>query len=322
MHDQAPLPLDDRYEIRINAFLPASNNHLFNEADYFRLHATSDRDRYAQLVRISDQRVCATMALHAMDDHVFASPRAGTFGGLCINHPVDIETLERFFDVLLAHLKSLGARTIKVKLAPLSHDLPLLSTVTNCLLQRGAAVATHDLNFDMRVDERDFIDRVDTGNAKRIRKCLREGFVADTPDIAELGAAYALIRDNRNRRGFPLSMTLGQLETMAVTFPERMHLFAVFAEASRARMVAAAICLAVSPAVLYVFYWGDADDVASHSPIALLASRIYEFCQQRSFALLDAGTATVDGVPNHGLVRFKQNLGFAASLKLSVSCPI
>jgi hypothetical protein len=320
MRDKAILPLDDRYEICINAFLPAANNHLFNEVAFFRIHACSADDVYAQLVRKSDLRVCATIAFYALEDHIFASPRTGTFGGLGLNHPVDNELLESFLDSLLGHLHALGARSIQVKLAPLSHDLPLLSTVANAMLLHNAVVSSHELNFDMRVDGRSFEERIDIGNAKRIRKCLREGFIAEELDISALDAAYQTISANRKRRGYSISMTQSQLTQMASTFPDRFRLFAVFCDADRSRIAAAAICLAISSSILYVFYWGDAEGMASHSPIALLASCIYGFCQRHAFAILDVGTSTVEGKSNHGLIRFKQHLGFAASIKLSLTC--
>jgi hypothetical protein len=109
---------------------------------------------------------------------------------------------------------------------------------------------------------------------------------------------------------------------MVKTFPGRLHIFAVYPDSKRSHIVGAAICIAVSRSVLYVFYWGDAADMSSYSPIALLASRIYEFCQHQEFQLLDAGTSTLAGEPNHGLISFKRNLGFSESLKLSFACRI
>ena len=315
--DSVGVSLDDRFDVRINAFLPAQDNHLFNEPDFFRLHAGSGNDIYAQLVRAADSRVCATLGFHESDDRVFASLRRGTFGGLGLNQAVEIQLLDRFLDVVTDRLRDAGARAMEIKCAPFSHDVASVSIASSLLLRRGAIVAGHDLNYDMRIDGRPFVDRVGYGNAKRIRKCRREGFVAETLDRPRYGAAYELIRDNRTRRGYPTSMTSEQLDAMAATFPDRLHYFAVYPDVKRSRMVAAAVCMAITDQVLYVFYWGDAADMGVYSPIALLAASIYEFAQHRGFALLDVGTATVGGVPNHGLVTFKRNLGFSESLKLS-----
>jgi hypothetical protein len=321
MHEQTSLAFDDKYEIRINVFVPAENNHLFNEASYFRLHATSTNDIYAQLVRISDSKVHATIAFYEAEDRVFASPTRGTFGGLGLNRPLDLQILERFLTTIVGFLKSLGAGAIHLKCPPLSHDLAFLSVVSNILLRHGATLCGHELNYDMRMDNRPFTERIDYSNVKRLRKCQRMGFVAEKISESNYANAYQVIRDNRERHGYPISMTAAQLETMAAAFPGRVHFFAVYSDPQKSRIVAASVCLALSPAILYVFYWGDAPDMGAYSPIALLASCIYEFSQREGFALLDAGISTVLGEPNHGLINFKRNLGFSESLKLSFCYP-
>jgi hypothetical protein len=319
---QAVLAFDDRHEVRINDFLPAENNHIFNEVDFFKLHASSTNDVYAQLVRVGDDKVCATIAFYETSEKVFASPKNGTFGGLGLNCSLDVHTVERFLPMLIDYLKAGGAREIEMKCAPFSHDLPLSSLVSNILLRQGGAITSHELNHDMQVDARPFLQRIDYGNAKRIRKCLREGFVAEQIDPSACEDAYRVIRDNRERRGYPMSMTAEQIKAMMKTFPERLLFFAVYPDPQKSRIVAAGICIAVSRYILYVFYWGDAADMGAYSPIALLASCIYEFCQREGFQLLDAGTSTLAGKPNHGLINFKRNLGFSESLKLSFSCRV
>jgi hypothetical protein len=319
---QAVLAFDDGHEIRINYFLPAQNNHIFNEADFFKLHASSADDVYAQLVRVADDKVCATIAFYETGAKVFTSPKRGTFGGLGLNCPLDVHTVEHFLSMLIDYLKAIGACEIDVKCAPFSHDLPLSSLVSNILLRQGSAIASHELNHDMQVDTRPFLQRIDYGNAKRIRKCLREGFVAEQIDPSACEDVYRVIRDNRERRGYPMSMTAEQIKAMVNTFPGKLHFFAVYPDPQKSRIVAAGICIAVSRYILYVFYWGDAADMGAYSPIALLASHIYEFCQREGFRLLDAGTSTLAGELNHGLIKFKRNLGFSESLKLSFVCQV
>jgi hypothetical protein len=321
MHQQTKLAFDDKYEVRINVFVPAENNHLFNEADYFRLHATSAKDIYAQLVRISDSKVHATIAFYEGEDRVFASPKKGTFGGLGLNHQLDLQIVERFLTTIVAFLKSLGARAIHLNCPPLSHDPALLSVVSNILLRHGATLCGHELNYDMRMDNRSFLQRIDYSNVKRIRKCLRMGFVAEKISAADYASAYHVIRENRERNGYPISMTMAQLEEMVAVFPGRLHFFAAYPDPQKSRIVAAGVCLALSPAILYVFYWGDAPEMGAYSPIALLASCIYEFSQREGFALLDVGISTLRSEPNQGLINFKRNLGFSESLKLSFCCP-
>jgi hypothetical protein len=308
--------LDERFGVRVNEFLAASDNHLFNEAEFFRLHASAPGDAYLQLVRTADRSVLATLALYDMGQGLYASPRRGTFGGLSVNGECDFPLVERFVLSARDHVKGAGAHTVEWRAAPFSHDLALASLVCNILLRHGATVSGWDLNYDMRVDTRAFLERIDYGNAKRIRKCLREGFSAQKLPQSACAQVHELISANRARRGYPISMSAAQLDEMARLFPGRLHLFGVQAR-EPASLAAAAVCLALSPGILYVFYWGDSEGMETYSPTVLLAQSIYEFCQASNIALLDIGTATVEGKPNPGLMRFKRNLGFTESLKPS-----
>ena len=47
----------------------------------------------------------------------------------------------------------------------------------------------------------------------------------------------------------------------------------------------------------------------------MISQRIYQYCLDKRFRLLDVGTSTVDGIPNHGLVRYKRKLKYSESLK-------
>lgn len=312
------LSFDEKFDLLINAFFAAQGNHLFNEPAYFRLHSRSTQDCYAQLVRRNDQRVFATLAFHATDNGVFVSPGRGTYGGLSLNAEIELQVLYRFVEAVMAHLQEQGARSVRVRCAPASHDGALLAISVNMFSRLGFLPREAELNNDMRIDGRAFIDRIDYGNVKRIRKTEREGFVCDKLDGQALPAVHALLAENRRRLGVTISMSLEQVRQMASLFPQRLHLFAVYRDASRQGMVAAALCLALSPEVLYVLYWGDGPDMRPYSPVAMLASHIYAFCAREGFAVLDVGISTLREEPNFGLVNFKRNLGFTESLKLEM----
>jgi hypothetical protein len=138
------------------------------------------------------------------------------------------------------------------------------------------------------------------------------------PDDA-MPAAYGVIAENRAKKGYSLSMSLEALHAMADRFPGAVRCAGVHAEGE---LIAASICIAVNPTTLYVFYWGEIPGAERRSPVTLLAGGLYEYCAREGFALLDVGTSTLAGEPNHGLIRYKSNLGCRPSLKLSVAKPL
>lgn len=317
MLNKITLPIDDKYQIDINHFRPYENGNLFNEKDYFQLHSSDANDLYVQLVHIASAKVHATITFYKDDDYLFTSPKRGTFGGIVLNAPIEMQLVEQFLSAINQHLKKIGASAISIKCPPFSHDVALSSILTNILLRQGFKLSNHELNYEMVIDERPFVDRIDYGNNKRIRKCIREGLFAEQVDSADYPQVYQVIKENRARRGFPLTMSLEQLGDMVKTFPDKMYFFAVYQDVEKSLMLASAVCIALSDSVLYVFYWGDVAGAESYSPTAMLAFTIYAFCQKQGFKVLDVGTSTVSGEPNYGLIKFKRNLGFSESLKLS-----
>lgn len=322
MHAPATVEIEGKLEVRINQFLPSETQHLFNRPEFFRLHSSSPRDTFAQLVRRTDSEVLATFACFYVGDGEYACPKRGTFGGVSARSGIDSAEVERLLQVVLDRIRADGARALRVKCPPWSHD-PALSAITaNFLMRAGATLDAYDLNYDLRVDARPFVTRIDAGNRKRIRKCLEEGFVAADVDLAETSQVYDVIRGNRERRGHPITMSKDQLDAMSQAFPGQVRYFAVYDDASRSRVIAGAVCMMVSTEVFYVFYWGDGPQMSAHSPVALLASHLYDHCQRNGFAILDAGISTAGGIPNHGLMRFKRGLGFTESLKPGYFIPL
>ena len=314
----AKLYCDEKYEVYINHFLNSDCHHLFNDPDYFKIHSVSSNDCYAQLVRCSDGVVFGTLMFHEVEAAVYASPGRGTFGGPSFISELDLLVCEKFLKSTTDYLRRQGGREIRVRLAPVGHDISLFAITSNCLLREGYLVERTELNYETQINDINFMDRVAHGTRKRIRKAKRDGFVCKHESFSALPEIHQLLAENRSRLGVSISMSLDQLSQLREVFPERVHLFAVYRDGTQQDMAAAAVCLAVSTKILYVFYWGDADGMRSYSPVTLLASSIYEFGAKRGFTLLDAGTSTIDGEPNHGLVIFKRNLGFSESLKIEM----
>ncbi len=313
---------DGKHHILVNCFASGEVRSLFHRTEFFRLHASDTADKFFQLVRKSDASVVGVVSFFADDSGCFVSPRRGTFGGFYTDKAIPITLASEFLDSVIRFLATMGARKLEITMAPASHAPAMHAIYLNLLIQRGAVVRTVDLNYDQPVTKLPFIDQIDYGNKKRVRKAAREGFVAYAEAFDMLKPVYEVIAENRRRHGLSVSMSVLQLEEMNQRLPGFFHLFSVRSSASPSVLVASAICLRLQPDILYVFYWGEIDGMNTYSPVVMLAAEIYSFCQKNQITLLDAGISTVAGIPNPGLIRFKESLGFRASEKLVVDLPI
>ncbi|QMS86683.1 hypothetical protein HUN01_03520 [Nostoc edaphicum CCNP1411] len=309
------LSIDDKYEIKVNYFIESEVNHIFNTFDFFNIHKT-ERAFYFQLCKKNSQIVLGTIHFTEIASDVFKSPAKGTFGGFVIQENIDFNIYEQFIKNVDDYLWCIGARRIEVLMQPMCHNPSLFSVTYNIMIRLGYTVENHEINYNLVVDDICFPAKINHGNRKRLNKCLREGLIAKEIDYSVYEQAYSVILENRRRRGFMFSMNYEQILQMVNIFPEQIKLFGVF---NQETIVCSSICVVISPLILYVYAWGDIDNMQNHSPITLLANYIYEYAQKKAFQLLDLGTSTILGEPNIGLMQFKKNLGCQESLKLSFS---
>jgi hypothetical protein len=313
---RAKLAINDKFEIITNQFLNSDFNHIFNEINFFKLHSKSNNDLYIQLVRSTDKKVFANLAFYINDFYVYVSPIRGTFGGISAQEGIDFSLLEEFISLVI-HALTKDSFKIKIKLQPFSHNEALCSNCFNIFSRLKFSIVSNDLNYSLRVDEEEFLNKISYGNQKKLKQCLRDGFFASKLNARRFEEAYEVIRSNRESKGYPMTMDQSDFLEMVKVFPDDIHCFAVFNPSDQS-MIASSICISINSDILYVFYWGDLPSSDSYSPITLLSSYIYDFAKENTYQIIDVGTSTINVEPNYGLINFKRNLGFEESLKLTL----
>jgi len=300
-------------ELLENRYHGDSLGSLFHQAAFHRLHAGGDGLFFEWA---EGNQVLASVHFTPAADGLWRSPGRGTFAGYAWADGLRAEQLFAFHDAAMARLAARGARRVEILPAPMAHDPQRFSLQTYLLRTRGFRISQCDLNQSLDIDTRPLAERMSYGNVKRLRKCQREGFVSAALPLEALPQVYETLAANRHAKGHTMSMSLQALQAMSAQFPKALQLFSCQAGAEQA---AAALCLRLSPAVLYVLYWGDRPGYAQLSPVVALADAIHTHCQTQGIAQLDVGTSTVDTDTNFGLLQFKGGLGFGESLKLRMT---
>lgn len=116
--------------------------------------------------------------------------------------------------------------------------------------------------------------------------------------------AYDVIRRNREEHGYPLRMSLSDVEATIGIIPADFFLLRHEGED-----VAAAQVFHVAEGIAQVIYWGDLRAYSSLRPMNYLAFRIFEHYSREGLRILDIGPSTEDGEPNYGLCDFKTGIG-------------
>jgi hypothetical protein len=296
-------------ELLVNEFAGSRLGSLFHDPDFFRIHA-GGRGLYFE----GRARGRTRLVVHFSpgDDCVWHSPLRGTFAAYATDADLEVSAWGEAHARIEQRLRDEGARAAEAVLAPQFHDGASFARQVYVLESARWQVQRCDLNFGLVVDERPLVDRMAPDHRRRRRLAAESGLRGGTATPETLASVYAIVQENYATKGYGLSMTLEQLQTMQTLFPERMQCFGCWADDA---LLAGAICFRVSPEVLYVFYWSARPPNGGNSMI-VLADAIHQYCQQHAVALLDAGISTLGASPNEGLIGFKRQLGFTESLRL------
>jgi len=302
---------DARYHVVMNAFHHCDWSSIFNTTEFFGLH-NNGSGMFFHLGLGEPFETVGVVHFTEIEPGIFRSPARGTFGGYEFNRPLRLEVIEQFVDEVESTLRERAARRIELSSPPDYFDPSHSAVLSNVLQRRGYVPEIPELAYLLRVDTEPLWDKLRASRRQRIHRCQKRGITARRLGADSAKDVYDVIQQNRNAKGFPMTMSFDAIREMIRVFSERLVFFGAF---EGDLLIASSICVKVSDAVLYVFYWGDLPRHERFSSVTLLAQCIYEYAQSGGFKLLDCGTATRNGEPIYGLVSFKREIGCFPSAK-------
>lgn len=301
--------------LAIKEFIPTSVPiwcDLFNHPHFYNLHKTNSS---FYLSFFLEEELVGLCHFTEVGSGVYRSPHKGTYGDISFKNELNLETKYKAIDLLLAFFKTIEAKEIEIIAQPFAHELNKSSCLLNIYLNKSFTISNQEINHTLEIDDQPLALKMMRNNKKRLNKCDREGFLFEQIFLKnEIETVYQIIKQNRENKGYQVSMSLQQILDMYALFPENLFFFK---SSHNNNCIAASVCLKLNHSVLYVFYWGDKPGYEQYSSVVHLANGIYKFAQQNNFKIIDAGTSSIKGIPNYGVATFKENLGFTISPKLS-----
>jgi hypothetical protein len=277
---------------------------------------------YLELVS-KEENICSFFLLSPSSDFVLARLHFQCLNGVGKSHwrapfgfletsVLDTHLLSFFWEQVEKELGKLGVKEVRITSWPFSYNPLTSSFLWDFLLHNGFSEAYHDYNFHLPVTEKQAVQHFLKPERKRVRKCRKEGLVAARDQDISPSVVYDVLWHFRQQRNIPLTISKELLIKSLETCPDR---YSVFVVKDQQKIVAISVCVEVNREILYHFC--SASDVAYHllSPSVLLYEAIYSHCQQIGYSQFDFGIASIQGIKQEGLFRFKQKLGGQVSKK-------
>jgi hypothetical protein len=293
-----------------NYFFPHDPNPFISEK-FISLNAHKV-DRIVRLVQETDKAQIGLIA--GIKDGVLSAPFSAPFGGFHFKHEsIYKSAIESFLIDLLNYCRNENIIQIKLILPPNLYCQSFNTKVANTLIRIG---------FDMNTPEiTNWVDLVNfkgiyTHNASRTyyNQAVNNNLEFHITDsVAEKEAIYNLIVENRARMGRSVYMTFSDVLETAKSFPT--DFFKVINP--EGNIVASAIFYRAHPTIAFAVFWGDSQEGRPLRAMDFLIFQLWSYYKESGFKNIDLGVSTEAGIPNEGLLRFKETHECVSSLRLS-----
>jgi hypothetical protein len=242
------------------------------------------------------------------------SPLRAPFGSVEFEKDLASSEVEKLIKAVDDFAETNKLNNIRIVSYPDCYSPTNASLLKSCLLNNEYKIMVEDHNFHIQVEGKAFEDGLHDSEKRRLKKSLNAGFRSYIENTDDVRAIHQLISKCRDHKGHPLSMNLEDFEKMLRDFPDKYLLFTL---RDREKLIAAAVGVKINSSILYNFLPADDIEYKNFSPMVMLMKEMYDYCKRSGYKIFDLGIATSNGIPNSGLLKFKEHLGGEFSYKFT-----
>jgi hypothetical protein len=248
---------------------------------------------------------------------ILISPFSAPYGGFHYKSENNIypHAIESFLTELKEYAQKESLAGIVITLPPDIYCQSSNAKVVNAFIRLGFKMSVPDITNWVELKH---FNEVYTHAASRTyyNQAVKKGLefhLVSTIEESEL--IYDLIVENRARMGRPIHMTFNNIMETARLFTT--DIFKVVNNAGE--IIAGAIFYRAHKNIAFAVFWGDAIEGRSVRAMDFLVLNLWSFYKKKGFDYIDLGKSTEAGIPNEGLLRFKETHESTSSLKYTFS---
>lgn len=286
-----------------------SDPHPFISESFIELN----KGKAERIVRLIDDGKKPSIGLVAgVKDKILYSPFSAPFGGFHFSHEIIyINEIDYFLNELKKYIISMELTGIEIVLPPDIYYFSFNAKTINSLIRNGFHQSIPEItNY---INLHNFQGIFTQKNSREYyRQADRNNLAFDIViDSVEKRLVYDLICMNRAKFNRPIYMTLSDIEKTGEIWP--VDYFKV--SARDGSLVASAILYRSHPTICYAVFWGDNEIGRPLRAMDFLVFNLCLFYKEKDFKFLDLGISTELGIPNVGLLRFKESHDAISSLR-------
>ena len=291
-------------------FVPKTNNGtLFHLRSFLNYHPNSRFNDHSILVRKKGKLFSLFPAVEQIIDGkkiLFSHPGA-TVGSFSLPENLSIADALCLGEQLIKYAKGKKFQSVKINLPPNLYQRRLSNYMEYSFFKHGFKYSKREITSILFLEKT--IEKTKKkfrpSHLRAVRKAIEKNIIVK--ESKDIEAFYTILKNNLEiRHGVSPTHTLGELKQLFNLFPKKIKLFSAFLDE---QMIAGVVTFQINQRVLLAFYISHDECFSELRAVNLLFYHIFEWAIKFKFQIFDFGIFTINGEPNMGLGRFKENFG-------------
>ena len=294
-------------------YFPLSPNPFISE-DFINL-TKHKVDKIVRLIDSNKKDVAVGLVAGIKDNKLYA-PFSAPYGGFHYRYEeIFYDKVYDYVFKLKKYVSDQKMDSLKIVLSPNIYNPTMNAKLVNAFIRLGYSMNAPGIvsSIDLRSFEGKWIKyRVEENCNKAIRNGLSFKKVLDEKSIEE---AYSIILSNREDQGRDIYMSLDDLFQVNNVIP--VDFFIVRNQAGEG--VGSGVFYRGHEKIVQGIFLGDLLSSRKLGTMDFLFQNLYNHYKKMGYDMIDLGKSSTDGVPNIGLVRFKEIHNCISSLRYTFS---
>ncbi len=239
--------------------------------------------------------------------NLLVSHPGSTVGSFVFQEGISISDSLELVKILINYAKNKKLDGIRLTIPPIFYQNRVSNYIDYSLLRNGFKYLKREITSTLFIenDVKANLSKFKPSHARAVRKAKESDVeIIVSQDVESF---YAILKENlKIRHGVDPTHTAQEINDLIKLFPDSINIFGAF---YRGEMIAGVLNFIIKHDVVLAFYISHKEKFQELRPLNLLFYSIFEWCIEEKIKVYDFGIFTVDGEPNMGLGRFKENFG-------------
>ncbi len=244
------------------------------------------------------------------------SPYAAPFGGFFSKEDrTDWTQINQFTEGLIEWLLDMGLENLRLVLPAPIYAVNTTTKIINSLINGNHKIKlTPEINSHICLHNHD-----ESSYPKNIKEIIRKTSrsnlkIEEVYTDEQKLLAYEIVEENRTSKSRRMSISYNHLRELDGVCDSRYFIV----NNNESKSIASAITFRSAPKIAYAQFWGDTLLGRSLNAMDFLAVNLVNIFQADGYSTFDLGVSTENGIPNSGLLRFKESHLFTSTIKFTV----